>query len=345
VRTIFTLSGVLAESASLDDLSGVSDAARTLLALLLCWLARLSPSRAGLALVYHRVGGAGPGDPAREILAAVSGSVFEHQLRHLRHHYRVVPAGELLDAVRGRRRGQRFPLSITFDDDLASHAREALPALHRAGVTATFFLGGASLREPRPFWWEDLQRAVDDRLVAPDALPHVAATDLRAALERSPKAIFRVAATIERLEPAERDEVAAALRTTVGADGADEGLRAADVQALVAGGCDIGFHTLRHDKLPALTDAALADALRQGREELAAVLGRELDLISYPYGKANERVADAARAADYRLGFTTARRPVTADADPLLLPRIAPAMSVGKTALRLARAVASSAST
>jgi peptidoglycan/xylan/chitin deacetylase (PgdA/CDA1 family) len=329
----------------LIDLSVVSDAARTLLALLLCWLARLSPTRAGAALVYHRVGGPAVGDPAREILAAVSGKVFERQLRHLRRHYRVVPAHGLLDAARTRRRGQRFPVAITFDDDLAGHVREALPALQRAGATATFFLGGTSLREARPFWWEDLQRAVDERLVAADALPHVDAVDLRAALERAPKAIFRVAATIEQLEPAERDEVAATLRATVGRNGGDEGLRARDVQALVAGGCDIGFHTLRHDKLPALPDAALAEALRRGRDELEAAAGRRLDVISYPYGKADERVAAAARAAGYTLGFTTRRHAVTPDADPLLLPRIAPTMSLGKTALRLARAVASSART
>jgi peptidoglycan/xylan/chitin deacetylase (PgdA/CDA1 family) len=312
-----------------------------LFALVVCWRARLSAVRAGAAVVYHRVGGA-PGDPAREILASVSASVFARQLRHLRRHYRVVPAHELLDAVPARRRGQRLPIAITFDDDLASHVREALPALREAGVTATFFLGGTSLREPRPFWWEDLQRVVDLRLVEADALPHVREADLGAALSRSPKAIFRVAATIEQLEPAQRDEVSAALRAAAGANGTDQGLRADGVRALVSAGCHVGFHTLRHDRLPLLSDAALADALRDGRDGLTAVVGRELDSISYPYGKADERVADAARAAGYRLGFTTKRHAVTPETDPLLVPRIAPAMSVGKTVLRVARAVASS---
>jgi peptidoglycan/xylan/chitin deacetylase (PgdA/CDA1 family) len=218
----------------------------------------------------------------------------------------------------------------------------ALPALREAGLTATLFLGGTSLQEPRPFWWEDLQRAVDQRLVAPDALPHVAEADLGAALSRSPKAIFRVAATIEQLEPAQRDEVSATLRAAVRFNGTDEGVRADDVRALVHAGCDVGFHTLRHDRLPLLSDAAVADALREGRDELAAIVGRELDAISYPYGKADKRVADAARAAGYRFGFTTKRHAVTPESDPLLLPRIAPAMSFGKTALRLAHALASS---
>src|SRR4051812_48029869 len=89
-------------------LTSLPDAVQGVLALFFCWLARVSSRRAGAAIVYHRVGGAG-GDPNLEILAAVSSDVFVRQLRHLRRHYRVVPAAKLLEAVRSRRRGQRFP--------------------------------------------------------------------------------------------------------------------------------------------------------------------------------------------------------------------------------------------
>ena len=317
------------------------DVAQSTLAVVIGWAARMSARREGVALVYHRVGGS-RSDPHVEILAAVSRSVFERQLRHLRRHYRVVPARELLDAVRTRRRGARFPVSITFDDDLASHVSDALPVLERTGVTATFFLGGTSLNGPRPFWWEDLQRAVDERIVEPDALPHVEGADVRAALERSPKAIFRVAATIEQLAPPKRDEVAAALRAMVGARAAEEGLREPDVKALVAADCDVGFHTVRHDALPALSDDALEQALHDGREALATAAGIRLDLISYPYGKADERVAAAARSEGFTFGFTTQRTRLTHETDPLLIPRLPPAPSAGKLALRLARAVSSS---
>jgi peptidoglycan/xylan/chitin deacetylase (PgdA/CDA1 family) len=291
--------------------------------------------------VYHRVGGERSGDPGLQILAALSSKDFARQLRHVRRHYRVVAAEELLDAVRSRRRGQRFPVAITFDDDLTSHVREAAPALRSAGLPATFFLGGTSLDGPHAFWWQDLQHAIDERLVA--SLPHVAEDDLRAAFERTPKAIFRVAATIERLSPSQRDEVAAALRAAVGSGTTDDGLRAADVQELVAAGFDVGFHTLRHEALPTLADAELDAALRDGRDELAAAAGRPLRAISYPHGKADERVARAARAAGFTRGFITGRRAVTADTDPFLIPRLPPAPALEKTALRLARAVASSA--
>src|SRR5262245_41515858 len=167
--------------------------------------ARRSPARVGLALVYHGISGEG-GDPKREILPAVPTCEFTRLLRHLHGHYSVVPASGLLDAVCERKRGEPFPLAITFDDDLASHVTEALPALQGAGVTATFFLNGT----PRSFWWQDLQRAVDGGFVG--ALPHVSEVELRAALARKEKAIFRVAAAIEALPREQRAETAEALR-------------------------------------------------------------------------------------------------------------------------------------
>jgi len=324
-------------------LLSVRDAAKLLLAAVLCALARLSSARAGVALVYHRVGGAG-GDAQREILASVSDASFRRQLRHFARHYRIVPASRLLAEARRRRRGQRFPAAVTFDDDLAGHLHRALPALQDAGVQATFFLGGTSLAGPHRFWWDDLQRAVDGRLVEAGAVPHVAESDLGAALARAPKAIFRVAATIERLERGQRRETAAALRTAAGPPAHDEQLRAEDIRALVSAGAEIGFHTLRHELLTELTHDDLATALRDGRDELSAAAGTTLEVISYPHGRADARVAEAAREAGFKCGFVTARRRADADVDPLLIPRIPPALAPGKTALRVARAVASSAS-
>jgi peptidoglycan/xylan/chitin deacetylase (PgdA/CDA1 family) len=288
-------------------------------------------------LVYHRIGPA-VAIPEVEVDPGVSPEGFAGQLEHLRRHYRVVPASVILDATRRRRRGHPFPVAITFDDDLSSHVHEARPALRRAGVPATFFLCGASLREGHTFWWEDLQRAIDGRLVQPDALPHVRATDLVAALERVPFAVRRVVSAIERLEPERRAEVAAALSAAAGPAPPDSGIRASAVRAVVEAGCEVGFHTLRHDVLRGLSDAELAEAMREGRDHLAAAAGRPLELVAYPHGKGDQRVAEAARTAGFALGFTTVERTVRPDTDPHLVPRIAPAPSPGGLALQLARA-------
>ena len=110
------------------------------------------------------------------------------------------------------------------------------------------------------------------------------------------------------------------------------------MRSLVAAGNAIGFHTLDHDVLPSLPDSELSRVLRPGEELLSAVPGRQLDLVAYPHGKADGRVAAAARKAGFARGFTTARGVVTPETDPLLIPRTVADLSPSALALRLARA-------
>jgi peptidoglycan/xylan/chitin deacetylase (PgdA/CDA1 family) len=93
------------------------------------------------------------------------------------------------------------------------------------------------------------------------------------------------------------------------------------VGALAGAGFEIGFHTREHPPLPELGDDALARALDDGRSALAAAAGRPLRTIAYPHGRADERVAAAARAAGYSDGFGGPGRSVTACSDRLLLGR------------------------
>ena len=220
-------------------------------------------------------------------------ALIEAQLRHAGRAYRVVPARDIVEAVASRRRGGRVPLAITFDDDLPSHVGLALPALAKGGHRATFFLTGASLEEPAEFWWERLQRiaarGLDEdtrrRLVEavggePESLP---GRDWALALGRAIQQL-----PLDRLEAA--DQLLAQL---AGPPPAGAGLRTEGVRQLVAAGHEIGFHTLRHLRLPTLDGPQLEQALQQGRDELAAVAGAASPLLAYPFGRANERVAAA----------------------------------------------------
>src|SRR5947209_3320223 len=94
--------------------------------------ARLSGRRLGVALMYHRVGDP-PGDPAGEIVPALGTAAFESHVRHVRRRYRLVHGSRLLDEVAGRRRGEAFPVALTFDDDDPGHVLTVLPVLRRAG--------------------------------------------------------------------------------------------------------------------------------------------------------------------------------------------------------------------
>lgn len=277
------------------------------------WRLRASPARVAGALVYHRTH---PTPPSGEqIVPGITAAALERHLRHLRRAYELVPASQLHRAMLARRRGRPIPIAVTFDDDLASHFEVAAPLLRRLACPATFFLTGAGLDEAHGFWWQRLQWAANRGL---DPRPALRAASLRAGTEQR---LADLAAEVEQAPAAVRAAVADALSQLIGEDPPAYRLTRSQVRELARAGFEIGFHTRDHRPLPELADDDLARALDYGRAALEEAAGRRLSVVAYPHGRADERVAEAARIAGYTDGFGGPDRSITARADRLLLGR------------------------
>jgi peptidoglycan/xylan/chitin deacetylase (PgdA/CDA1 family) len=298
-------------------------------------LMRLSGRQTGYVIVYHRVGPA-QGDRTLELVPALDERLFAAEVRYLARRYRIVPPSRILECAGERRPGEPFPVAITFDDDLRSHLLHAAPVLRRAGASAAFFLSGHSLDRPRPFWWEHMQH-VADRGGLHAALAGTAIEAIAPAGPPGPYELRALAERCQRLAPDDRAVVAERLSQAADEDPVGAGMPTEHVSELARQGFEIGFHTRDHHPLTTLSDADLERAMADGREELAAVVGRPLRMISYPHGDADTRVASAARGAAFELGFTARRRPVRPGDDPLLIGRVgASYTSLGRFALALA---------
>ena len=303
------------------------------LAFLIQRFMRLSARRVGLALVYHRIGDP-PGDPDRELVPARGTAQFESELRHLERCYRVVPAARLLEAAAERRRGQRFPVAITFDDDLSSHVESAMPILERHGLPATFFVGGTSLNGPvTPFWWESLQAAFDTGNEVAAAAVIAQATNSSTAGERPD--IRELARRIQAMGPEQREVVSAGLREVAAPD--VRPLNGEELRKLASRGFEIGFHTRGHDPLPSLRDEQLGAAMVEGRDEVAAVIGRggDPDRVSPRSGRPPCRRGGAGSRLQARLHGRT--RGGARLHEPLSRAEIGPTIrSSGRGALQIA---------
>jgi peptidoglycan/xylan/chitin deacetylase (PgdA/CDA1 family) len=75
------------------------------------------------------------------------------------------------------------------------------------------------------------------------------------------------------------------------------------VEGLAEAGWEIGSHTMSHARLTALADEALAEELLDARRMVEDRLGR-CDMLAYPFGAWDDRVARAALAAGYSFAFT-----------------------------------------
>lgn len=294
-------------------------------------LLRVSSRRVGVVLAYHAIDET-QGDRGTELVPPVAVPTFRRELRHLKHNYAIVPAADLLVAARARRRGARFPVAVTLDDDLPHHTTHALGALAAENVRATFFICGASLSGPKSFWWERLQRVANTRGRVPAGI-----VPGEGASERD---IQAAAATILRLPPEQRAVISERLLAVGGKDPASAGIRAEAVRTLSEAGHGVGFHTLRHDPLTTLDESELAAALTDGRDDVARAAGHPVRILSYPHGDADDRVVRAARLAGYELGFTLSPRGTSAQADPLVIGRInADRLSYAALVLRIPAAL------
>jgi peptidoglycan/xylan/chitin deacetylase (PgdA/CDA1 family) len=94
----------------------------------------------------------------------------------------------------------------------------------------------------------------------------------------------------------------------------------AEVEEMAECGMEFGSHTATHAHLPALPDEELHQELRESRRAIGDRLGR-CDLLAYPYGEWDLRVALAAAAVGYAFAFTLppARRGTTT---ALSIPRL-----------------------
>jgi len=65
----------------------------------------------------------------------------------------------------------------------------------------------------------------------------------------------------------------------------------------------IGSHTVTHPKLPLLTEEDATRELCQSRKELQLIVGRDISLLSFPYGAYNHKILELARQAGYTRVF------------------------------------------
>jgi peptidoglycan/xylan/chitin deacetylase (PgdA/CDA1 family) len=253
----------------------------------------------GLALLWHRVGPAGP--RSDEAVRTVATDRFAAQLELLETLGNVVPLAELERPARGSR--PRF--ALTFDDDDAGHVRNTLPLLRRRGLPATFFLSGRWLAGDGPYWWELLEARIRAEGAPAVAVSHGLPPDADA-----PQIAAVLTGTPEARALAE-----------LAAASSPPPMSRADAAELVEAGMEIGFHTRHHPSLITLHGEELGEAVTAGRLELTADLGVPVERFAYPHGHVNAAVAVATAAAGYRSAWTTRKRAVVRGHDPHLLGR------------------------
>ncbi|MDH4158341.1 MAG: polysaccharide deacetylase family protein [candidate division Zixibacteria bacterium] len=80
----------------------------------------------------------------------------------------------------------------------------------------------------------------------------------------------------------------------------------AEIKTLASLGVEFGSHGHSHSDLTRMDARRLADELVRSRAILEDTIGERVTSVSYPFGRCDARVTDAARNAGYSLGYTMA---------------------------------------
>ena len=94
------------------------------------------------------------------------------------------------------------------------------------------------------------------------------------------------------------------------------------LRAWIVGGQEIGGHTRTHAKLEQLTEDASREEIQACKNDLEALLGRQVLHFCYPYGCYGASHVQQVQAAGFLTATTTDRGRVTAASSPFELPRV-----------------------
>ncbi|MFA5023117.1 MAG: polysaccharide deacetylase family protein [Candidatus Paceibacterota bacterium] len=87
----------------------------------------------------------------------------------------------------------------------------------------------------------------------------------------------------------------------------------------------LGSHTLNHPRLIDLNEQEQEAEISAGKEQLELIINKKIDYFAYPFGgytDISRATIDLVKKTGHRAGFTTERRAVKLQTNPLAIPRI-----------------------
>jgi peptidoglycan/xylan/chitin deacetylase (PgdA/CDA1 family) len=269
-------------------------------------------------LLYHRVVPEVRNDLFR---MQVSCKHFEQHLAWLAEHYSVVSLDTLARQIRRGDLPDR-QVVITFDDGYVDNRRYAAELLRRYRLPATFFLTAGWIGAGRRFWWDEVASRIEASL--PGA--HREPSDTALA-----DTVWTVCSELRPLSARERAWRMARLGAGPPApEAADLPMTWNDARELVRLGFSIGAHSLTHPAISGLDEAEARHEIAGSRRVLEERLGMPIRHFCYPYdevmrwGRRVPRLGSRLVAeAGYETASTVLAGPVTAQVNPLSLPRLA----------------------
>lgn len=245
-------------------------------------------------LMYHRIDNS-QYNPWKIITSPEN---FDEHMRFLKSHYPILRFEDDFANI------ERPSVVVTFDDGYRDNLFNALPVLEKYGIPATVFVSTGILKKGARFWWDrlgDIFRHLGDS----DAINIQSECFFGKELMRAHKFLYK-------MPPQEKDNALldAEKKLSIYGQGNNISTRGLSVEELkkLADSplISIGAHTVTHSSLP-YEDVGMQEwEIRESKEELEQILGRTVDIFSYPLGDYNSGIIDILRKTSFKKAATIA---------------------------------------
>jgi len=223
--------------------------------------------------------------------------------------------------IEGHRPMQPYSMVFTFDDGYRNNLTHALPILRRYNAPATFFIPTGFVENPRPFWFDRLDYAlqqvpIDGREVrVGDVMVRLDGSS-REALRESFKRFRRAGKKLQMSDYdflREMEELSAKLET-------ESGRALADIQKeddwsavmtreqicqVARDSVAIGSHTVDHIRLDLVEEGVARDQLVESKRDIESYTHKPCRSFCYPNGSYSEEIMLLARDCGYISAVTT----------------------------------------
>jgi len=287
---------------------------------------RAGRTNSGLIVSYHRIADLSPDSHA----LCTPPAVFREHLACIRHECTPMALDDLIRAAASGTLPERA-VAVTLDDGYLDALTGASPILMEHGVPATFFVNSDRLDDEHERWWDILERVFSSLPSLPPRLSiRVGTQDLQlpttTPVERA-AALDALNGAAWTLDGAARQQLVAGVLEWCGASPSARAshrvLTGGELRALAARpGHTIGAHTVNHLALTCHGADVKRREIAHDKAALERVLGRPVDLFSYPYGELDADTVAAVRDAGFRAAVTVDAGQVRTATNRLLLPRV-----------------------
>ncbi|MBI5742129.1 MAG: polysaccharide deacetylase family protein [Nitrospirae bacterium] len=241
--------------------------------------------------------------------------IFVEQIRFLKSEYNILSLSEVISCVR---HGEELPdraALITFDDGLQNNYSVAFPLLRQHEVPAAIFLTMDFMDTDKVFWFDELFFLIKKMIKEGKDLGKIDVC--RGSMPGNDNVWDVYVYTVnkmKRISENDRNLMMDNLRRNAGSREPlpDDFKMLTWTQVLEMEKSDIiefGVHTAGHSILTNINEGDWGKEIREPRERLSRILGREVLSFCYPNGKPeidfNERHVEYLKKCGYVCAFTT----------------------------------------